>query len=428
MDSQTLLNTRRQSDLKYGGYCPKLPSVICNISATIGEYLGRGGFSSVYAADITSAGEVLKNMCIKIYRTGDEDAWATEVKVLNTLAGCPNIIGFHGVFPIYVLNNMLKPRVHHCTIMTRYAGSVHDLTRMARDLGRGLPSEICTHIMQSMGRALAFMHSHGVIHGDVKPANMLLTTDLDSICAGAAFDVVLSDFGGSTIGKPDPAEQPGTYPYMAPEILLEQPFGPSIDIWSLCASLFEMITTDVMMEVEPPEDDDEEEENDEGEDNTEGESEEDESEEDETTDEQSSDEGETVSGTTDEQSSDEGETVTEANSHGSSSGFDPWAYLTKIVDIIPPTNGDLSVMLATDKYDESHKYYYADRMERQSHIAHIMTLPTTSSIVNELQRECELGTPEIVAELAAHIARGMHWNPELRCTATDIASITLPCW
>lgn len=421
MDSQALLNTRRQSDLKYGGYCPKLPAVNCNISATIGEYLGRGGFSSVYAADITSAGETLKNVCVKIYRTGDEDAWATEVKVLNTLAGCPNIIGFHGVFPIYVLNNALKPRVHHCTIMTRYAGSVHDLTRMARDLGRGLPSEICTHIMRSMGRALAFMHSHGVIHGDVKPANMLLTADLDTICAGGAFDVVLSDFGGSTIGAPDPEEQPGTYPYMAPEILLEQPFGPSTDIWSLCASLFEMITTDVMMEVEPPEDDEDEDEEGEDEGDEEGESDEEDITEDD--EEEGDEEGEL----TDEQSSDEGVTVS-GETAGSHSGFDPWAYLTKIVDIIPPTSDDLSVMLAADKYDESHKHYYADRMSRQSHIAHIMTLPTTSSIVNELQRECELGTPQLVAELAAHVARGMQWNPERRCTASDIASITLPIW
>jgi serine/threonine protein kinase len=401
--------------------------VNCSISAELGEYLGRGGFSSVYAAEVTSAGRTLKNMCVKIYRTGDEDAWANEVKVLNTLDGCPNIIGFHGVFPIYVLNSVLKPRVHHCTIMTRYAGSVHDLTRMARDLGRGLPSEICTHVMRSMGRALEFMHSHGVIHGDVKPANMLLTTDLESICAGAPFDVVLSDFGGSTIGEPDPAEQPGTYPYMAPEILLEQPFDASTDIWSLCASLFEMITTDVMMEVEPPEDDDNEEEG-------ESENDDDESEEDEEEDGESEEEGESEDDEseegesdepTDEQSSDEGETVQSAT--GSHADFDPWAYMAKIVDIIQPTSDDLAVMLAADKYDESHKHYYADRMERQSHIARIMSLPTTSSIVNELQRECEF-MPQTVTELATHISRGMQWNPELRCTASDIVSITLPTW
>ncbi|MFC7587599.1 protein kinase [Nonomuraea antimicrobica] len=74
-------------------------------------------------------------------------------------------------------------------------------------------------------------HAHGILHQDVKPANILLDAD------GSA---MLTDFGiaapmsgqGSRFGG---AGSPG---YMAPERLNEEPSGPASDLWSLGASLY----------------------------------------------------------------------------------------------------------------------------------------------------------------------------------------------
>ncbi|MEW9548807.1 serine/threonine-protein kinase [Nonomuraea sp. NPDC050783] len=79
--------------------------------------------------------------------------------------------------------------------------------------------------------ALEAAHAHGVLHQDVKPANILLDAD------GTA---MLTDFGiAAPMGLPgDRAGTAGSPGYMAPERLNEQPSGPASDLWSLGASLY----------------------------------------------------------------------------------------------------------------------------------------------------------------------------------------------
>ncbi|WP_406673099.1 serine/threonine-protein kinase [Nonomuraea sp. N2-4H] len=79
--------------------------------------------------------------------------------------------------------------------------------------------------------ALEVAHAHGMLHHDVKPANILLDAD------GTA---MLTDFGIATpmSGQGGPFGHAGSPGYMAPERLNEQPSGPASDLWSLGASLY----------------------------------------------------------------------------------------------------------------------------------------------------------------------------------------------
>ncbi len=83
--------------------------------------------------------------------------------------------------------------------------------------------------------ALGVAHRKGVIHGDVKPANMLITDD---------GRVKLMDFGMARLASHDSALTPlaGTPAYWCPEQIVGKPQDARSDLFSLGIVLYEMVT------------------------------------------------------------------------------------------------------------------------------------------------------------------------------------------
>ena len=77
--------------------------------------------------------------------------------------------------------------------------------------------------------ALYYLHSFGVAHRDLKPENILMATDADDA------DLKIVDFGLSKIIGPNESSLDpfGTLSYVAPEVLLQKPYGKEVDLWSL---------------------------------------------------------------------------------------------------------------------------------------------------------------------------------------------------
>ena len=107
--------------------------------------------------------------------------------------------------------------------------------RMARGV---LDQETALRYLRGIAAGLDYAHGHGVVHRDVKPANVLLTND-DS--------PVLADFGlaklmeGSSI-KSMTGVTTGTPAYMAPEQVTGNRVGPAADRYSLASIAYEMLT------------------------------------------------------------------------------------------------------------------------------------------------------------------------------------------
>jgi eukaryotic-like serine/threonine-protein kinase len=111
--------------------------------------------------------------------------------------------------------------------------SVADVVRREAGLGVGETR----HVARSVLAALSAMHRAGMVHRDVKPANIQL-------CADGR--VVLLDFG--LAGRPaqaDPALVVGSLPYLAPEVLQGRPHSPASDLYALGMTLYAALSGDL---------------------------------------------------------------------------------------------------------------------------------------------------------------------------------------
>jgi len=92
-----------------------------------------------------------------------------------------------------------------------------------------IPEQRAAQIIKSLAEGLHYLHSYGILHRDIKPENILMIDQNEDS------DVKIADFGLSKlVGPLQLSNEPfGTLTYLAPEILLKQPYGKKVDVWSL---------------------------------------------------------------------------------------------------------------------------------------------------------------------------------------------------
>jgi len=110
-----------------------------------------------------------------------------------------------------------------------------DLARLLRDMGTpGLaPSSVLAYLAEA-AEALTFLHAHDppIVHGDVKPANLILTR---------GGRVKLVDFGLSSTPGPE-GQRRGTAGFRAPEVQAGAPPSRASDVFALTATGYTLLT------------------------------------------------------------------------------------------------------------------------------------------------------------------------------------------
>lgn len=196
--------------------------------------VGHGGMATVYRARDEALG---RDVALKVVRAGAEQATGTtiqgEIDVLATLNHHSLVTLFDagvthdddGDVPYFVMELVLGE-----TLADRVAaGPVNevDAARMAGDLAEGL------HVA----------HANGIVHRDVKPANVLLSP---SMLPEREFSAKLADFGIAHLASAPRETRPGTFvgtvAYISPEQAQGADPAPPADVYSLGLVLLEAMT------------------------------------------------------------------------------------------------------------------------------------------------------------------------------------------
>uniref|UniRef100_A0A1I8GY29 Protein kinase domain-containing protein n=1 Tax=Macrostomum lignano TaxID=282301 RepID=A0A1I8GY29_9PLAT len=134
---------------------------------------------------------------------------------------------------IVPLLDALESRRYYELVMPRH-GLGMDLFEFI-DRNPSLDEPLASYMFRQMASAVAYLHSRGIAHRDLKDENVILDE---------RFCLMLIDFGAAAFVSPDRPFSVfcGTMEYCAPEILQGHPyFGPEADVWSLGVTLYTLV-------------------------------------------------------------------------------------------------------------------------------------------------------------------------------------------
>uniref|UniRef100_A0A671TYH6 non-specific serine/threonine protein kinase n=1 Tax=Sparus aurata TaxID=8175 RepID=A0A671TYH6_SPAAU len=185
--------------------------------------IGHGSFGAVYFARDVRTNEVVAIKKMSYNGKQSNEKWQDiikEVKFLQRIRH-PNSIEYKGCYL----------REHTAWLVMEYClGSASDLLEVHKKPLQEVEIAAITH---GALQGLAYLHSHNMIHRDVKAGNILLTEP------GL---VKLADFGSASIASPANSFV-GTPYWMAPEVILamdEGQYDGKVDVWSLGITCIEL--------------------------------------------------------------------------------------------------------------------------------------------------------------------------------------------
>jgi eukaryotic-like serine/threonine-protein kinase len=193
----------------------------------LGQVIGQGGMSTVYRA----RDEVLdRDVAVKILLPALADGDPAHIARFEREARAAAALHHPAVVKVYDTG---LDRGTHFIVMEYVTG--RSLDRMLA-AGSPLEPEEATRIAGQVAGGLAAAHDAGILHRDVKPANVMLTDE------GTA---KVLDFGIARIRRDPTVTQPafaiGTAAYMSPERVLGQVGDERSDIYSLGCLLYAML-------------------------------------------------------------------------------------------------------------------------------------------------------------------------------------------
>jgi serine/threonine protein kinase len=193
------------------------------------ETINQGGMATVFKAEDLHQDNQLVAVKVPLmkYASG-VGAWSREEREEE--------MGLRLNHP-YILKFVPVEGHHRYYVVTEYVNG-HSVAEHLKKEGR-LAEEEAVSIVRRICEALRYLHEKGVVHYDLKPANIMLCADgsIRLIDFGLAQPVETSRFH-----LRGPAPPMGSVAYISPEQIQRKRGRPSADIYSLGGMLYEMLT------------------------------------------------------------------------------------------------------------------------------------------------------------------------------------------
>jgi tRNA A-37 threonylcarbamoyl transferase component Bud32 len=198
------------------------PEGLAALRYRLARELGRGATAAVYLAHDEALGidvalKVLHPQLAGAARTDARHRFFAEARVAAA-------VRHPGVVAIYDVDEGAR-----ALSMEYIAGGT--LRGRLREHAGALPPEELLETGRALLDALAFVHARGILHGDVKPSNLLLRVP---------GQVVLADFGAAELGGEARVTAAGTPLYLAPERFRGDRPSQAADLYAAGAILWEM--------------------------------------------------------------------------------------------------------------------------------------------------------------------------------------------
>lgn len=195
------------------------PDRSTEVSYTDTKVIGNGSFGVVYQAKLCDSGEMVAIK--KVLQ--DKRFKNRELQIMRRLDHC-NIVS---LLYFFYTSGEKKDEIYLNLVLEYIPETVYKVARQYSKQKQTIPVTFIKLYMYQLFRSLAYIHSHGICHRDIKPQNLLLDPDSGVL--------KLCDFGSAkhlVRGEPNVSYICSRY-YRAPELIFgATDYTTNIDVWS----------------------------------------------------------------------------------------------------------------------------------------------------------------------------------------------------